>query len=142
MSMTVTLKADDYELYGPDYTVYAMVGNECRGVSVYTGDLYYLTVYGDDPVSVTFLVENKSTGETFIGSDPVEFRNDIVGSRKAPYVINIGALSGVNSVSGEAHKMKIYTPSGILINADADFETIKSLTPGIYIIDGRKVLVR
>ncbi|MDE6547705.1 MAG: DUF5006 domain-containing protein [Muribaculaceae bacterium] len=142
MSMTVTLMADDYELVGSDYTVYAMVGNECRGVSVYAGDLYYLTVYGDDPVSVTFLIENKTTGETFIGAEPIQFRNDIVGSRKAPYVINIGAISGVNSVSGDTHKMKIYTPGGILINADADFETIKSLTPGIYIIDGRKVLVR
>ncbi|MDE6560958.1 MAG: hypothetical protein K2K75_06240 [Muribaculaceae bacterium] len=142
MSMTVTLKADDYDLYGPDYTIYAMVGKECRGVSVYSGDLYYLTVYGDDPVSVTFLIENKSTGESFIGSDTIQFRNDIVGSRKSPYIVNIGDVSGVNSVSGDAHKMKIYTPGGILINADADFETIKSLTPGIYIIDGRKILVR
>ncbi len=142
MNMTVALSDADNSLLGSDYIIYAMVGNECKGISVPVGDLFYLTVYGDDPVSVSFVIENRSTGETFISSDSIEFRNDIVGSRKVPYVINVGDANGLNSVSGETHMMKIYTPSGILIDDDADFESIKSLAPGIYIIDGRKVLVK
>lgn len=142
MNMTIALMADGEQLFASDYVIYAMAGNECRGISVNAGDLYYLTVYGDEPVSVAFVVENTLTGETFLGSDNVQFQNDIVGSRKNPYVVSLTDCSGVNVVSGELHKMRIYTPSGILINEDADFETIKSLTPGIYIIDGRKVLVK
>ena len=142
MNMTVALTSVADMVFGSDYTIYAMVGNECRGVSIRVGDLHYLTVYGDEPVDVTFVVENRQTGETFMASDTLQFRNDIVGSRKAPYEINISDISGVNGIDEGLHRMKIYTPTGILIDGDADFETIKTLTPGIYIIDGRKVLVK
>lgn len=142
MNITMAIMADGEELYGPDYTIYAMAGNDCRGVSVYSNDMYYLTVYGDEPVNVSFVVVNETTGETFLGSDSMQFRNDVVGCRKAPYNLNLIGASGVNAVSGESHKIKIFTPSGILIKADADLETIKSLAPGIYIIDGKKVLVK
>lgn len=142
MNMTVSIVADGEELYGPDFTIYAMAGKECRGVSVFSGDLYYLTVYGSGDTDITFIVSNESTGATFLAHDSMTFRDDVVGCRRSPYMMNMNDASGVNVVSGESHKMKIFTPSGILIDSDADYETVKTLTPGIYIIDGKKVLVK
>ncbi len=45
-------------------------------------------------------------------------------------------------VSNSSHKMKIYTIEGILVDSDATADSLKKLNRGIYIVDGRKFMVR
>jgi len=142
MNMTLMLVAGNDHVDASDFNIYAMSGNECRGVSVADNYLHYLTIHGEAPTEISLIVENKSTGETFVGSETLTFRNDVAGNRKNPYIVRFNDISEVSLISGNFHKMKIFTTSGILIDEDADVSTIKSLTPGIYIIDGKKVLVK
>lgn len=49
--------------------------------------------------------------------------------------------SGIDSATAD-HKIVIYSVDGLVISSDADAETIRSLAPGIYIVNGVKYIVR
>lgn len=49
--------------------------------------------------------------------------------------------SGIDSAIAP-HKIVIYSIDGLVISSDADAETIRSLAPGIYIVNGVKYIVR
>lgn len=52
------------------------------------------------------------------------------------------ALTGIEELGSTKHANDIYTLQGVLVKRDATEEDIRKLAPGIYIIAGRKVLVK
>lgn len=75
---------------------------------------------------------------TIIANDDPDDTNaqDIV------FVYVIGT-SGINSlVAGEGGRVNVYTINGVQIMRDADASAVSKLTKGMYIINGKKVIIR
>lgn len=123
--------------------IYAFAGNECRGESRWVGNNHYLTIYGDNATNISFVVEDKSNGNTYIAQQNLTFTPEVIGSRKVPYALTLSETTGVHNVNGDAtRRMRIYNVEGILIDADATIESLKKLERGIYIIDGQKFMIK
>ena len=141
MNITARIYRDGMELPGSQYTVYAYAGNELRGVSQFVGSNHYLTVYGDEPVNISFIVESAETGETFAAAETLTFVSDVVGSRKSPYAVSISTTTGISQQMADT-PMAIYTLDGILVSRDATIRMLHTLPKGVYIVNGRKTVVK
>ena len=141
MNITARIYRDGVELPGSQYTVYAYAGDELRGVSQFVGQNHYLTVYGDEPVNISFIVESAETGETFAAAETLTFVSDVVGSRKSPYAVSISTTTGISQQMADT-PMAIYTLDGILVSRDATIRTLHTLPKGVYIVNGRKTVVK
>lgn len=142
MNIIGRLYLDNQDVTDSHLRIYAIAGNEIRGISQYIEGKYYLTVYGDEPVDLSLIVEDKNTGETFVANEKLPFRNDVMGCRKSPYKITMGQTTNIESFDHEKRNVKIYSLSGVLLFEDATPETIKKLSRGVYIIDGQKYIVK
>ena len=61
----------------------------------------------------------------------------------AKCTVFVNADAGVDSIFGEDNQLfDIFTITGQTVKRNARFEQVKSLVPGIYIINGKKVLVK
>jgi hypothetical protein len=118
-----------------------MTGSELRGVSQCIGQNHYLTVYGDSPVEVTLLIESVETGESFVAKETLAFRDEVVGSRKSPFVFNIGSATGIESIGGD-RPMTVYNLQGILVSRDTTLKTLRRLPKGVYIVNGQKCFIK
>jgi hypothetical protein len=116
-------------------TLWAFVGDECRGRSVNVGDLQFITVHGQQGERVTFKVYDETTGQLrqVVGSRPF---TAVSGTVKAPVSLYAGpVLTSIDDVNIEA------------INADGmtyDLQgrRVSNATKGLYIQNGRKVVVK
>lgn len=142
MNIIARISAESFDIDEGRCVIYAFAGNECRGESQYVGGNHYLTVYGDVSTNITFIVENIDNGNTYMTNENVTFSQEIIGSRKEPYVITISKATDINGVSNSSHKMKIYTIEGILVDSDATADSLKKLNRGVYIVDGQKLMIR
>ena len=142
MNITMQIQRNGSEVVSGNYNIYAMVGDELRGVSKQIGNNHYLTVYGDKSGEVSFIVESADTGETFETTQTLAFRDDVVGSRKSPYILQIGNTTGIESVASDARPMTVYSMEGILMSRDATKKALKQLPKGVYIVNGRKCFVK
>ena len=142
MNMTARICRDGMELSGEDYNVYAFAGDEMRGVSQFVGSNHYLTVYGDKPVTIIFVVESAVTGDSYVAKETLTFTDDVVGSRKSPFVFNIGSATGIDQLLDTSRPMTVYSLEGVLVSRDATMKTLRSLPKGVYIVNGRKCFVK
>ena len=142
MNITARIYRDDIELPGQQYTIYAFAGEELRGVSQFVGQNHYLTVYGDEPVHITFIVEETETGNTCEAKPSITFRSDVVGSRSNPYVLNLGSSTGISQFNSDGSRMTVYTLEGILVSRDATLKTLYRLPKGVYIVNGQKCYIK
>lgn len=142
MNITMQIQRNGSEVVSGNYNIYAMVGDELRGVSKQIGNNHYLTVYGDKSGEVSFIVESADTGETFETTQTLAFRDDVVGSRKSPYILQIGNTTGIESVASDGRPMTVYSMEGILMSRDATKKALKQLPRGVYIVNGRKCFVK
>ena len=142
MNVTARIIRDGEALSPSDYIIYAMAGKELRGISKHVGKNQYLTVYGEKPVEITLLIEDMTTGESFVVSDPLLFTNDVVGSRKSPLLLNIGDIVGIETMVIDSRPMTVYNLQGVLIYRDATIKSLRNLPKGIYIINGRKCFIK
>ena len=142
MNMIVQLSDGYSMLDNADYRIYAFAGNECRGESQYVGKSHYLTVYGDEATTITFVFEDVNLGNTYMAKESLTFCQEVIGNRKSPYIITITAPTSVQNIGDLSHRMTIYSVEGILISSDANADTLKQLKHGVYIVDGQKFLVK
>jgi hypothetical protein len=119
-----------------------MAGNEMRGVSQFIGSNHYLTVYGDNPVEIGFVIESAESGEQFVANETLTFHSDVVGSRKSPFVLTIGGATGISQLGDTSRSMTIYTLEGVLVSRDATLKTLRRLPKGVYIVNGQKCYIR
>ena len=142
MNVTALIALDGMRQSADAYNLYAFVGDELRGASLHNGMNCYLTVYGDEPVAVSFILESTVTGETFLADETLKFRNDVVGSRKSPFVLNFSSATGINGLGFGQQPMTIYNLQGILVSREATLNTLRRLPKGVYIVNGHKFLVK
>ena len=142
MNVTAQLIYAGMDLADEERLVYAMAGDELRGVGTLVGGLYYFTIYGEDPVEISFYIVDAETQEMLEANESLEFFNDVVGSRNAPYQIRFGNATGLNQHHVGDGSMTVVRPDGVLMHKEADQQTLHKLPKGIYIINGNKRLVK
>lgn len=142
MNMTIQVYKDESNLSTDALNIYAFAGNELRGISQQIGNNHYLTVYGEDPVEISFAVEAAATGENYAAAEVLTFRNDVVGSRKSPFILHLDNATGIYSLVDGDRPMTVYSLEGILISCDATLKTLKKLPKGVYIVNGQKCFVK
>lgn len=141
MNVIARIYQDGTELQGDIYCIYAVVGDELRGISQYLSGNHYLTVYGDGPVDITFLLESTETAKTYFANEVLTFCNDVVGSRKSPFAITINNSTGID-LFDNSKTMTVYTLEGVLISRDATLKTLRRLPKGIYVVNGQKCFIK
>lgn len=142
MNLTARLYKDGAELTGGDYLAYAMANNELRGIGQYVGNNYYITVYGDEPVDITFICESTETGSSFVANETLQFRDDVIGSRKSPFVITFGDVTGIEQWNCNQKHFTVYSLEGFLIGRDMTLKMLQKLPKGLYIVNGQKRYVK
>jgi hypothetical protein len=142
MNMTIQLQQNGSVINSGPFNIYAMAGNELRGISQQIGDKHYLTVYGDVPVEVSFVVESADTGESYVATEVLTFCDDVVGNRKSPFVLHVGDATGISSLSEDGRPMTVYSLEGVLISRDSTLKALKQLPKGVYIVNGQKCFIK
>ena len=141
MNVTADICRDGTTLDGNGYTIYALVGDELRGISQCVDGHHYLTVYGEAATEISFVIENAETGESYEAGERLTFRSDVVGSRKSPFAFNMGNATGIDTFDGST-RMTVYTLEGILVSRDATLKMLRRLPKGVYIVNGQKRYVK
>ncbi len=142
MNVIARLYHDGVEQSGHDYHIYAMAGDELRGIGQHVGQHIYLTIYGDLPVEITLIVESASTGSRYLANEVLLFQEGVVGSRKQPMTISFGTPTGIVQLEDTSRPMTIYTLDGIFVKRDATPGTLRRLPRGVYVVNGHKCYVR
>jgi hypothetical protein len=135
--MAVRLVADGQVLGHTELGVFA--GDECRAAAVTDDEgVAYLTIPGDDDVTLTFKV---ALGDQVIdAATTVNYEADgVYGSPKHPLVIDLGETDGIREMLYDGGLESIYDLSGRKISLD---DNSRRLHKGVYIIKGRKKTVK
>ena len=114
-------------------------GDECRAAAVTDDEgVAYLTIPGDDDVTLTFKV---ALGDQVIdAATTVNYEADgVYGSPKHPLVIDLGETDGIREMLYDGGLESIYDLSGRKISLD---DNSRRLHKGVYIIKGRKKTVK
>lgn len=142
MNVTAHVIRDGLELPGDDYVILAYAGDELRGISQFVGSHHYLTVYGDGAENIRFVVESNETGEQYAVDQTLKFCSDVVGSRKQPYAMNIGTVTGIDQTATEWQPVMVYTLEGVLVSRNATKQMLSRLPKGVYVVSGKRVVIR
>ena len=142
MNVTARIYRNGTEQPAAKYNVYAMASGDLRGTSQVIGQNHYLTVYGSDPVVISFIVEDAETGDAVEPQQKLTFQSEVYGSRLSPYVLEIADIStGIDQLSSDSQS-KVYTLDGILVSRDATLKGLRRLPKGVYIVNGKKRYVK
>lgn len=134
MCVTAELYANELKSDDGKYVVAAFVDGECRGIGKTIGDKVFLMVHGGDKADVDFFAFDTESGSVYDIEEKAEFTADIIGSVALPQIFHLGGISGINSVIYDKLTSKsIHNILG---------QKVKSIDrSGVYIIDGKKVVV-
>lgn len=124
------------------FTIYAMVGGECRGISQLKDDAYYLTVYGNSDEQLSFIIEEHTTGKQFVATEEASFAEEVTGTPTVPYVFNFDVVTSVVDWRKTEKGMTIYSVDGLLLHKNGTLKTLEKLPKGVYIINGCKYVIR
>ena len=125
---------------------------DANGLSVTIGDktMHYADEFAEgDEITTMVFNEPQTASDTTVMIDFAEgfylltLEDGTVG--QSPAVHFSFTLTDVNSIAlifGEDFNGDVYTISGICVLRDATADDLKTLTPGLYIIKGRTVMVR
>ena len=138
-NMTIVAQVADVE---EQVTVGAFCGDECRGIGRWVNDKLFIGVQGsagsDDVIS--FRCYDSTTDEIVPVAETILFDGDSHGSLAAPIRLTLqGIATGIdaNSVSGT---FDVYSTNGMLVRRNVT--SLRGLAPGVYLVRGRKVVVR
>lgn len=116
------------------YSVYAFVGDECRGEGKAVNGRYFITAYGKQGEYVTLRVIDNETGEIQTANS-LQFAQ-AVGSLKSPVKLNVN-VSGIENITVDADHIDdnavIYDLQGRRLGKGAK---------GLLIVNGKKVFVK
>ena len=134
MCITGDLFVNDARTGSDRFAVAAFADGECCGIGEYADGQWFLMVHGVRAVPLTFLAADLATGEVYGIRESVDFNADVLGSVKAPFAFHLGEPTGVESPWAEGQAQGITNLLGQKVN--------RTDVPGIYIINGKKVLIR
>lgn len=117
-------------------TLWAFVGNECRGRGVAIGDRQYITVHGNVGEKVTFMLYDALTRHfhEVYGSRSLA---SSLGTVAAPTALHAGkAVTAIETVTiGQKGDGRFYDLQGRPVNDS-------NMTKGIYVTNGKKMVVK
>jgi hypothetical protein len=142
MNVTARIYREGTELPGSNYNIYALAGDDLRGISQYVSGNHYLTIYGEDATDITFVIENAETGDTYVANETLAFHSDVVGCRQSPFALTIGDGTGIETLRNDGRPMTVYSLQGVLISREATLKMLYSLPKGVYIINGQKCFIK
>ena len=142
MGVTAQVVAHGEQQATERFTIYAMVGNECRGVSTLKDGVYYLTIFGNKAEDLSFVIEDHETDKQLVANEQMMFEEDVKGTHVSPYVFNYDVVTSLVDWRIAEKGMTIYSIDGLLLHTNATLQTLKSLPKGIYIINGCKYVIR
>ena len=125
-----------------DFVVAAFCDGECRGIGKNVRDVLFMNVYGNDGDEITYLAYQKSTEEVFGIQEKHLFRADNLGSYRLPEQLNIGnRYDGIEAAIIDG-PVDVSSMSGMLLRSKATARDLQHLPAGIYVVRGKKVLVK
>ena len=142
MNITASLLIQGQPIQDANAKIYAVADGQLRGISQFIGDTYYLTIYGEDPTEISFLIGDVELGDLSNANETLTFQNEVIGSRKNPFVITTDVATCIPTIDGDRRPMTIYGTSGVLISKNASWQTLRRLPKGIYIVNGKKVAIK
>ena len=118
--------------------VAAFIDGECRGSSKAIDDLYYLLITGEGSGQQMEIRACTADGVVSTVCDALTFSSDAnIGTPWEPFVIDMASASGIAQLSsGNTCPTVWYTLQGLRIGSE------QPTVPGVYICNGRKVIVR
>lgn len=120
---------DGIALDADDYHVAAFAGDECRGVAKSVNGTYFLSVYGDKSVPLSFKAVNIQSGDMYDLSQKLSFNADVMGTVQNPFKLYLDMdATGIHTSAMPTSIHEIYTVDGVKVN--------KASRPGIYIKKG------
>ena len=118
--------ADDTRL-----TLYAFVGNECRGRGVAVGDRQFITIHGEQGERITFRAYDETTGQYYDIQGSRAFAV-VSGTMEAPVALYAGEVTSIDAIGNtDIRSSAIYDLQGRRVNAPKK---------GIYVQGGKKVV--
>ena len=127
-----------------NFVVTAVVDGETRGMGVLVDGHYFITIYGQQEESVEYQVfDNAQSTYLFIDGESL-FRHTAYCNLSEPTKINLLDYdpSGIASANGQSSIANdVYDLQGRKVNPQSSMFNVQ-LPKGIYIINGRKVIVR
>ena len=117
---------------GSEYTVYAYIDNECRGISKFVDGKCYMTVYGEEEEPVEFVVKKADNGEILQINESILFHEDVIGHVKDPYKMTVFNPTGINGIYVNGTNT-LYNTLGQKVK--------KAANKGIYIYNKKKVVI-
>ena len=153
----VSKRCDNQPLAGIELGIFA--GDECRAAAITDDEgMVYITIPGDEPCKLTFRVADGNSefvirnsefvirnsefvirnSEFVIRNSELRYETDaVIGTPKAPFVIDLGEATDVQSVATQSQQTEqVYDLQGRKI-VNRKFENRK-LNKGVYIINGQK----
>jgi hypothetical protein len=115
-------------------------GDECREAAVTDEQgMIYITIPGDEPCKLTF--STAINGQcSMVNGQSITYETDaVIGSPRAPYVIDLGKATGIAESKIENLQIEnTYDLQGRKINGQPS--TVNGLRKGVYIINGQKTV--
>ena len=135
--MTVRIVANGKALGHSELGVFA--DDECRTAAQTNEEgVAYLTIPGDDEVTLTFKV---AVGDKLIDVvTTVNYEVDgVYGSPMHPLIIDLGDTNGIWEMVSDSNEAPVYDLQGRKVTQD---DNSRKLHKGVYIVNGRKVTVK
>jgi hypothetical protein len=121
----------------------AFSGDECRGISELVDGKYFITIYGTENDGVEYSVFDNSKSQYVETEGGTIFDRTFIGNLKLPTEIIITEPDGIGSLNPDSTSKgndSIYDLQG------RKYSSVKlergQLPKGIYIINGKKVVIK
>ena len=114
-------------------------GDECREAALTDENgMVFITIPGDEPCELHFRVSDGNS-EFVINNSELHYETDtVIGSPRAPFIINLGEATGIWSVATQSQQTEqTYDLQGRKVDYCNNAEGQK-LRKGVYIVNGRK----
>ena len=137
MCIIANVYLDNTQLSGSDWLVGAFVGDECRGIARFTGDVIYLPVRGQEGEQLSLQIISLSAEAGGDVNEHPDFQTDVVGTQEDPLRLTLfpsDILLHMDDVNDDGEREKgaaIYNVAGQRLN---------KVQKGVNIINGRKIL--
>ena len=106
--------------------------------------MVYITIPGDEPCELTFRVyggdcKSPSTDILEAGTS-INYETDaVIGSPRAPFVIDLAQATGIAQVAADGFPSTVYDLQGRKVAMD---DNSRRLSKGVYIVNGQKKTVK
>ena len=141
MVMTAQVMKDGVMLTDAEIGVFAD-GDECRATATTDEEgRAYITIPGDEACQLTFMVA--VDGKVYSTKQTADYAVDAVcGSYSQPFVINLGDATGIEEIENGTLKIgnAVYDLQGRKVVADKAANC--KMSKGVYIVDGKKKVMK